>query len=90
MRFVKARQLRAIREALLAADPTHETVTRIATRFGVWDFSLFARNYKALFGELPSNTLRTVPKPAQRELTGCDTWLHYAARVFESEACDIV
>ena len=45
IRFLKVRQLQDIRQALLAADSTHETVTRIAARFGIWDFSLFARNY---------------------------------------------
>lgn len=85
MRFLKVRQLREIRAALLAADPTHETVTRIATRFGIWDFSLFAGSYKALFGESPSYTLRTAPTRAQRDSTVRDTWLHYAGRTFSSE-----
>ena len=51
----------ATRAALLRADPQRDTVTRSAARFGLWDFSLFARNYKALFGESPSRTLRTPP-----------------------------
>jgi hypothetical protein len=48
MRLLKVLQLREIHAALLAADPNHETVTSIAARFGIWDFSLFARNYKTL------------------------------------------
>lgn len=44
VRFLKMRQLRNIRHALLAADPTRETVTRIAMRFGISDLSLFAYN----------------------------------------------
>lgn len=36
IRFLKAHQLRQIREALLAAEPTDDTVTGIATRFGIW------------------------------------------------------
>jgi AraC family ethanolamine operon transcriptional activator len=59
IRLLKLRQLREIRAALLAADPKFETVARLAGRFGVWDFSLFARNYRRLFGESPSQTLRT-------------------------------
>lgn len=89
MRFLKVRQLREIRAALLAADRAHETVTRIATRFGIWDFSLFARNYKALFGESPSSTLRTVSTRARPDFTVRDTWLHYATRAFSSEACGV-
>lgn len=88
MRFLKVRQLREIRAALLAADPAHHTVTDIATRFGIWDFSLFARNYKALFGEPPSHTLRATR--AQHGFPVGDSWLHYAARVFSREACGAV
>ncbi len=33
------------------------TVTEMATRFGVWEFGRFARDYRLLFGEYPSETL---------------------------------
>lgn len=85
MRLLKLRQLREIRAELLAADPTHAMVSRIAARFGVWDLSLFSRNYKALFGESPSYTLRTASTRAQRNFGVRDTWLHYATRTFSSE-----
>jgi AraC family ethanolamine operon transcriptional activator len=85
IRFLKVRQLQQIRDALHAADPTQETGTSVAARFGIWDFSLFARNYKRLFGEAPSCTLRTVRKPAQPNLTVRGTWLQYAARAFASQ-----
>jgi AraC family ethanolamine operon transcriptional activator len=80
MRLLKVRQLREIRAALLRADPQHDTVTRIAARFGIWDFSLFARNYKALFGESPSRTLRTLPSEVKARSPL--SWLHYASRIF--------
>jgi AraC family transcriptional regulator, ethanolamine operon transcriptional activator len=83
IRLLKMRQLREIRAALLAADPAHETVASIAGRFGVWDFSLFARNYKRLFGESPSQTLRT---PAgSSEHTDDVSWLNYAVRKFADD-----
>jgi AraC family transcriptional regulator, ethanolamine operon transcriptional activator len=83
IRLLKMRQLREIRAALLAADPAHETVASIAGRFGVWDFSLFARNYKRLFGESPSQTLRT---PAGSSEHADDTsWLAYAVRKFADD-----
>lgn len=83
IRLLKMRQLREIRAALLAADPAHETVMSVAGRFGVWDFSLFARNYKRLFGQLPSQTLRT---PAGSGEHGEDkSWLGYAVRKFSDD-----
>ena len=55
----------------------------IAGRFGTWDFSLFARNYKRLFGESPSQTLRT---PAGSCEHADDTsWLAYAVRKFADD-----
>jgi AraC family transcriptional regulator, ethanolamine operon transcriptional activator len=83
IRLLKMRQLREIRAALLSADPAHETVASIAGRFGVWDFSLFARNYKRLFGESPSQTLRT---PAgSSEHPDEVSWLGYAVRKFPDD-----
>jgi AraC family ethanolamine operon transcriptional activator len=85
MRLLKVRQLREIRSALLRGDPVADTVTKIAARFGVWDFSLFARNYRALYGEAPSQTLRR-PRDrgvAVREDEGLTpTWIAFAARQF--------
>lgn len=80
MRLLKVRQLREIRSALLRADPSRDTVTRIAARFGIWDFSLFARNYKALFGESPSRTLRTPPTDGKARSSL--SWLHFASKIF--------
>jgi len=82
IRLLKMRQLREIRAALLAADPAHETVASIAGRFGVWDFSLFARNYKRLFGESPSQTLRTPAGSSEHPDT---SWLNYAVRKFTDD-----
>jgi AraC family ethanolamine operon transcriptional activator len=85
MRLLKVRQLREIRSALLRADPLTGTVTGIAAQFGVWDFSLFARNYRALYGVSPSQTLRG---PRTRIATSGDgfetppTWIGFAARRF--------
>lgn len=84
MRLLKVRQLREIRSALLRGDPVLDTVTRIAARFGVWDFSLFARNYRALYGEAPSQTLRR-PRgaaSASRDDAVSPTWIGYASRRF--------
>ena len=58
VRYLNRRTLHQVRRALKAADPTVVTVTEIATQFGVWQLGRFARDYRFLFGELPSETLR--------------------------------
>ena len=80
MRLLKVRQLLEIRRALLAGDPSHDTVARIAARFGVWDFSLFARNYKALYAESPSESLRKASSKSTESLAV--SWVGYAGRIF--------
>jgi AraC family transcriptional regulator, ethanolamine operon transcriptional activator len=57
VRYLNRRTLHQIRRALKAADPSVATVTQIATQFGVWQFGRMARDYRLLFGELPSETL---------------------------------
>jgi AraC family transcriptional regulator, ethanolamine operon transcriptional activator len=58
VQYLNRRALHQIRKALLIADPSAATVTEIATQFGVWQFGRMARDYRFLFGELPSETLR--------------------------------
>src|SRR5262249_14704185 len=84
IRFLKLRQLREINAALSQADPSRETVTHLAGGFGVWDFSLFARNYKRLYGESPSETLRK--PPAARAAEEGPSWFTYAAKLFTDYA----
>lgn len=85
MRLLKVRQLREVRSALLAADPLEQTVMRIAARFGIWDFSLFARNYRALYGEAPSQTLRGPHSSWASDAPMTPTWISYAARRFSHQ-----
>jgi AraC family transcriptional regulator, ethanolamine operon transcriptional activator len=58
VQYLNRRTLHQVRKALKTADPTVATVTEIATQFGVWQFGRLARDYRFLFGELPSKTLR--------------------------------
>jgi len=58
VQYLNRRTLHQVRKALKAADPSVATVTSIATQFGVWQFGRMARDYRLLFGELPSETLR--------------------------------
>jgi AraC family ethanolamine operon transcriptional activator len=57
VQYLNRRTLHQVRRALKAADPSVATVTEIATQFGVWQLGRFARDYRILFGELPSETL---------------------------------
>lgn len=57
--FLRARRLNAVRRQL--QDPeSADTVSRAAGRWGFWHLSQFAADYRRLFGELPSETLRSV------------------------------
>jgi AraC family transcriptional regulator, ethanolamine operon transcriptional activator len=58
VRYLKLRTLHQVRGALKVADPSVTSVTKIAVQSGVWEFGRFARDYRFLFGELPSETLR--------------------------------
>jgi AraC family ethanolamine operon transcriptional activator len=59
VQFLRLRTLNQVRYALRNSDPALTTVTEIATRFGVWELGRLARDYRLLFGELPSSTLRS-------------------------------
>lgn len=56
--YLLALRLNRVRRALLAADPRCTTVENIAVRWGFWHMSQFARDYRKLFDELPSTTLK--------------------------------
>ena len=58
VRYLNRRALHQVRRALKAANPSLATVTQVASEFGVWELGRFARDYRNLFGELPSETLR--------------------------------
>ncbi len=50
--------LEAVRQALLEHPVFRDAVSRVASDFGFWHLSRFAGQYRALFGESPSETLR--------------------------------
>ena len=58
VRYLNRRTLHQVRDALKDADPSVATVTNIAAQFGVWQLGRFARDYRLIFDELPSDTLR--------------------------------
>jgi AraC family ethanolamine operon transcriptional activator len=58
MEYLKIQRLQRVRRALQIADPQSNSVMAIAERYGFWSGGHFARDYKAIFGELPSDTLK--------------------------------
>jgi AraC-like DNA-binding protein len=60
LQYLLARRLQLARRDLLAARPDNYNVTQIATEHEFFHFGRFSQNYRNLFGELPSETLKTV------------------------------
>jgi AraC-like DNA-binding protein len=58
IRYLTLRRMHLVRRALLGADRSETSVTRIATDHGFWELGHFAVAYRALFGEAPSVSLR--------------------------------
>ena len=58
MQYLKRLRLQAVRRSLLAADPRIDSVGRVATEFGFRQLGRFAADYRQVYGELPSVTLR--------------------------------
>jgi len=61
IRYLSLRRMHLVRRALLRADPSTATVTRLATDHGFWELGRFSVAYRALFGESPSGSLRRPP-----------------------------
>lgn len=54
--YLRAARMNGARRAIKSG----ESVTAAATRWGFWHFGRFAREYRLLFGELPSATARRI------------------------------
>lgn len=63
--YLRAMRLNGVRRMLKSSDPTRHSVQDIAARWGFWHLSHFANDYRRMFGELPSETLRGSAHPAR-------------------------
>lgn len=59
-RYLMNVRLNAVRRALRRAVAAEVTITDIAQRFGFWHMSQFAADYRKLFGESPSQTIKSL------------------------------
>lgn len=57
-RYLKLRQLRLARRWLRDRRHPSQTVTELLSGLGIWQFGRFAGEYRAIYGELPSQTFR--------------------------------
>ncbi|MBH5143461.1 AraC family transcriptional regulator [Rhodococcus erythropolis] len=64
MRYLRDLRLRRVRAELLAADPEQTGVAEIAYRWGFNHLGRFAGQYRKMFGESPSEALRSGPHRA--------------------------
>ena len=58
MAYIKIQRLNGVRRALMNTDTNIKTVMYVAQEWGFWNAAHFAKDYKEMFGELPSKTLR--------------------------------
>jgi len=68
-RYLRLRQLNRVRRALCA--PEASSAIDIMADFGVTEFGRFATEYKRLFDELPSETMRRAGRKARRLFDEC-------------------
>jgi AraC family ethanolamine operon transcriptional activator len=67
MGYVRCARLSRVRHDLYLAEPRPRAVTQLAMKWGFWHLGQFSRDYRAFFGELPSETLARSRRPV-----GCE------------------
>lgn len=66
--YIKAYRLNAARRGLRISDPSAIKVADIANRWGFWHMGQFAADYRTMFDEMPSETLRKNGAPIPVEV----------------------
>ncbi|QYO68380.1 helix-turn-helix domain-containing protein [Leptolyngbya sp. 7M] len=62
--YLKTHRLNAVHRQLKSSTAAQTTVTNIAIQWGFWHMGQFAKDYKSMFGESPSETLRKLIESA--------------------------
>jgi AraC-like DNA-binding protein len=68
-RYRRLRRMQRVHSALRSRHPRAASVLEVASRYGIRDLGRFASDYRALYGELPSATLRRGSPPSRPDLT---------------------
>jgi AraC family ethanolamine operon transcriptional activator len=60
MQFLRERKLMKARKLLINHNSSSMSVKTAAIGAGIYDLNRFSKNYKEMFGELPSETLKKI------------------------------
>jgi AraC family transcriptional regulator, ethanolamine operon transcriptional activator len=69
-RYLHVLRLTAVRQALLSKQSSAQTITQVAMGHGFRELGRFAADYRAMFGESPSDTLRQKSESVAIEIYG--------------------
>jgi AraC family transcriptional regulator, ethanolamine operon transcriptional activator len=61
MAYIKIQRLNGVRRTLKNGNYNTTTVMQVAHQWGFWSAGHFCKDYKEMFGELPSKTLQSYP-----------------------------
>jgi len=67
-RYLRLRRMHSVHHTLRSGGPDAASVSEVARRYGFCRLGRFAADYRDLFGELPSATLRRAPSEGIMEL----------------------
>jgi AraC-like DNA-binding protein len=67
-RYLRLRRMQQVHRALRNENPNAISVSEVAMEYGISNLGRFAADYRAVYGELPSATLRRA-SPSGAELT---------------------
>jgi AraC family ethanolamine operon transcriptional activator len=73
-RYLRLRRLNGVRRELRAAGAAELRVTEVAMRWGFWQLGRFAGEYRAAFGELPSETRAGLRSQGRKTFGSFSSW----------------
>jgi transcriptional regulator GlxA family with amidase domain len=70
IRYLTLHRMHQVRYALLSADASNTTVTRVAMAHGFSELGRFSVEYRSFFYESPSETLSRLPQHNAQQMPG--------------------